>query len=121
MSQREVCDVCQRDPCTCFTELDLERSYTVYREQNVAPIPLPKYLRLRDYVEQLEVVVMELQHAVDEDGPCWCMYFTIVHSDPDDTIDTRDGHTETCWKVRALYKNYKGLTNANAERAKGPR
>jgi ribosomal protein S13 len=30
----------------------------------------------------------------------------------DDALETENGQTETCWKVRALYKNYKGLAKA---------
>ena len=44
--------------------------------------------------------LMDVQHGVGHDGPCWCMYFLAVHSTPGDMLKTHNGHTDECWRAR---------------------
>jgi hypothetical protein len=51
--------------------------------------------------QRVEAVLRGVRHAIDEGGNCWCAYFRVVHTPPDDAIPLRDGHTEECWTARA--------------------
>ena len=59
---------------------------------------------LRSRVEVLTTALTKhASQGLAPDGLCWCFYVRICHpeDDPQDSVKTRDGHTEDCWAVRA--------------------
>ena len=54
---------------------------------------------LRSRVEVLTTALTKhASQGLAPDGLCWCFYVRVCHpeDDPQDSVETRDGHTEDC-------------------------
>jgi hypothetical protein len=61
---------------------------------------------LRAHADQLEAALVAVQHGSSDSGPCWCMYFQVVHNEEGDKIQVQDGHTPECWQAQAVYRSF---------------
>jgi len=81
------------DKCTCLHEENL----CGFCEHALRALLAAQEAR----AQRLEAALRMIRHAIDEGGNCWCAYFRVMHTPPDDAIPLRDGHTEECWTARA--------------------